>query len=103
MTIEAVVLAVLLGLIPAFLAQRKGYNFLGWWVFGTLVLIVALPWAIFMGENPETRQPCPWCRTVIDKQARVCPQCGRDVHEFYGQGLGEPPKAPDDRRPWERE
>jgi hypothetical protein len=39
---------VLTGVIPASIAGRKGYNFLLWWVFGTALLIVALPIAFFI-------------------------------------------------------
>ncbi len=33
----------LIGLIPAFIAGSKGHNFLGWWIFGAMLFIVALP------------------------------------------------------------
>lgn len=73
------ILAVLIGLIPAAIAHSKGYNFFGWWLFGAALFIVALPVAIFIKQNPETRQTCPWCRTAIDRAATVCRQCGREV------------------------
>lgn len=100
--VEILAAAAVIGLFPAFIAQRKGYSFAFWWLFGAALFIVALPYALLMGQNPETRQPCPWCRTSIDRQARVCPTCSRDVFEFYAQGLGERPAPPDDLRPWER-
>jgi len=39
-------LLVLLGLIPAYIAWKKGYWFFAWWIFGALLWIVALPWSI---------------------------------------------------------
>jgi hypothetical protein len=36
----------LLGLIPAVIAGNKGYNFLGWWIFGAALFIIALPGAL---------------------------------------------------------
>jgi hypothetical protein len=78
---EFLVLAILLGLIPAVIARRKGHDFVLWWVLGAALLVVALPVAIIMKPDPATRRPCPMCRTSIDAQARVCPQCGRDVAE----------------------
>jgi hypothetical protein len=93
---ELLILAALLGLIPAAIAQHKGYSFLGWWVFGALLFIVALPWSLLMKPNESARRPCPSCRTSIDRQATVCPQCGRDVPE------PEPVPGPYERRPWER-
>lgn len=45
---EHVVAVTLLGLIPAFIAHKKGRNFFAWWLFGTVLLIVALPAALFI-------------------------------------------------------
>ena len=45
--------AVILGLIPAFIAQKKGRNFYDWWFFGTALFPVALPWAIIMRSEGE--------------------------------------------------
>lgn len=78
---ELLVLAVLLGLIPATIAQRKGHDFMLWWVLGAALLVVALPVALLMKPDPTTRRQCPMCQTWISAQARVCPQCGRDVAE----------------------
>jgi cytochrome c-type biogenesis protein len=36
---------VMLGLIPAYLAYRKGRNFFTWWLFGTTLFPIALPMA----------------------------------------------------------
>jgi hypothetical protein len=73
------IVAVLIGLLPAAIAQSKGYNFFAFWIFGAALFIVALPVAIFMKPNPDTRQQCPFCRTSIDPTATVCPQCTRDI------------------------
>ncbi len=80
--------AVLLGLIPAVVAQRKGHSFIGFWIYGALLLIVALPHALLMKANAkgiEARQlkeggrKCPHCAEVIKSEALVCRFCGRDV------------------------
>jgi hypothetical protein len=42
------VLAVLLGLVPAAIAHGKGRSFVQWWMFGVLLFIVALPMAIML-------------------------------------------------------
>jgi len=83
------VVLVLLGLIPAAIAQSKGRSFFAWWVYGALVFIVALPHALLMPPNLavlETRQladggyrKCPYCAEVIKRDAAVCRFCGRDV------------------------
>lgn len=71
--------ALLLGLIPAVIAKRKGYTFLGWWLMGAMFFIIALPWAIIMGKNPAKYRRCPSCQQWIDPKATACPHCGRDV------------------------
>lgn len=42
----------LLGLIPAFIAYRKGRSFLEWWVFGAGLFPLALPMAIMLKPLP---------------------------------------------------
>jgi hypothetical protein len=44
---ELLILDVLLGLIPAFIARHKGWPFVGWWIYGTVLFVIALPHAIF--------------------------------------------------------
>jgi len=39
-------IGAVLGLIPAAIAANKGRNFVGWWIYGTLLFIVALPHAL---------------------------------------------------------
>lgn len=79
------ILACLLGLIPAAIAQSKGRSFAGWWVFGALLFIVALPCALLVsrvGPAPETgadRRPCPHCAELVLREAVVCRYCGRDI------------------------
>lgn len=101
--------AVMLGLLPAAIARSKGRNFLPWWIFGALLLIVALPAVLLMGPSTETKRPCPHCRTWIDRYACVCPQCTRDVPtDLQSQGSVPSVRAPgprasyaERRRPWE--
>lgn len=41
------------GLLPAFLAQRKGRNFWNWWLFGAALFPIALPLALFLSPRAE--------------------------------------------------
>jgi len=43
---------MIIGLIPAAIAQGKGRSFLGWWLFGALLFIVALPCALIVDALP---------------------------------------------------
>ena len=50
------ILAVLLGLIPAYLARKKGRSFGLWWFYGALLFIVALPHALIMQPLPDSEE-----------------------------------------------
>lgn len=43
---------ILLGLIPAVIASRKGRKFLDWWFFGTGLFPIALPMALMIKDDP---------------------------------------------------
>jgi hypothetical protein len=101
---ELFILSILLGLIPAAIAQKKGKNFVAWWVYGTLILIVALPHALMLKPAPEeiittTYEPvsdvfnpsryekkCPDCAENIKLEAKLCRFCG---HRFTDKEIEE--------------
>jgi cation transport ATPase len=48
------ILAIIIGILPAAIAHGKGGNFLLWWIFGSALFIVALPCAILKKpDNPD--------------------------------------------------
>jgi cytochrome c-type biogenesis protein len=53
------VAAVILGLLPAYIAHRKGRSFYDWWFFGTALFPVALPAAVLIKANGEEDQKQP--------------------------------------------
>lgn len=85
---EILPFAAALGLIPAFIAYRKGNPFISNWFVGTLLFVVALPIAIFAPPNlkvlaarEEKRAAqrgevrCVACREFIRRDASICPHC----------------------------
>jgi hypothetical protein len=86
--VEVLIFAVLIGLIPAAIAQGKGKSFLLWWIYGAAIFIVALPHALMMRADDRAierqqlslgMKKCPSCAELIKQDAKVCKHCGRDV------------------------
>ncbi len=71
----------LLGIIPAAIAQSKGREFLPWWIYGTLLWIVALIHALCIAPEFDTTgmKKCPACAEWVKREALVCKHCGRDL------------------------
>ncbi len=89
---EFLIIAVLLGLIPAVIARNKGHDFVRWWVYGALLFIVALPIVLIMKPNQEGLErlqkaegmrKCPLCAEMIKVDAKVCRHCGRDLEKAH--------------------
>lgn len=76
---------LLIGLIPAAIASNKGHNFIGWWIFGSLLFIVALPVALLIAPAEAhnkivgVTRKCPFCAESVKRDAIVCRFCGRDL------------------------
>jgi hypothetical protein len=69
--------AVLLALIPAIVAAKKGHSFYLSWFFGFVLFIVALPCALMVGEAPYGKKQS-WSGAE-EPNTKECPQCGENV------------------------
>ena len=95
--------AILIGLVPAFIAQSKGRSFMLWWLYGAAIFIAALPHALLI--KPLARiaeanaladggRKCPFCAEVVKAEAKVCRYCQRDlppieIDDPEGRELGD--------------
>lgn len=88
-------LASILGLIPAAIAHSKGGNFVGWWFFGALLFIIALPCALFRVRDTKVLEQ----RSITNRDQKKCPDCAElvkvdaNVCRFCGHRFSEPPVA----------
>ena len=88
---EILVIAVLIGLIPATVAKNKGYSFGAWWFYGAALFILALPHALMLKPNQtgiarEQEQAgmrrCDRCAEFIQQAAKVCRFCSSEQTDY---------------------
>lgn len=80
--------AALLGFIPATIAANKGHSFLLWWIYGAALFIIAFPHSLFVSGDAGAMEAlqlangmrkCPSCAELVKNEAVVCRFCQRDL------------------------
>lgn len=83
---EAIIIALLLGIIPGTIGHSKGRSFLGWWLYGVLFFLAALPHSLYMSSVVKTKEKgvkkCPYCTKKIKSGADWCRYCGKELTSY---------------------
>ena len=79
---EILIIAVLIGLIPAAIAQSKGRSVLGFWIYGVLLFIVALPHALLMKASPKAVEKKRW--RPAGRDVRIARKSSKVKQKFVG-------------------
>ncbi|ELV7527139.1 zinc ribbon domain-containing protein [Edwardsiella ictaluri] len=106
---ELFIIAALLGLIPAFIAQSKGRSFGAWWLYGFLLFIVAIIHSLLISKNNNLMEvdqinngmkKCPFCAELVKQEAIKCKHCGSDIPVTNNEKELEEDQEKKPKAPW---
>lgn len=89
--IVTLLIAAVLGLIPANIAKNKGYSFGLWWFYGWMLFIVAIIHVQFIPDKNAPQTPYMWAGSVPYTPMQASSQSVADelkkYKELFDQGV----------------
>ena len=79
---------LILSAIPAYIAQTKGKSFGTWYVYGILLLPIALIHSLVVEKDiaemearalSEGNKKCPYCAELVKREAIICKHCRSEL------------------------
>jgi hypothetical protein len=86
--IFTIMLNLALGVIPAYIAGKKGHSWFVWYIYSVFLFPIAFFQSLFLEQTEEVKNfimknngyyECPFCKEFIKIHASVCPHCQRDL------------------------
>lgn len=87
---ELLFIPLILGLLPAYIANTKGRNFFLWWLYGFCLFVIALPHSILTNKKNNDLRKCLQCAELIKQDALMCRYCGYGKTEIRSDTINNP-------------
>jgi hypothetical protein len=98
---EIIFFAVILGILVGMIAKSKGREFFPWWLYGSLIFIVAIVHVLLIKPDEKHAErealasgskKCPRCAELVKREASICRFCRYDFES--AEITGSRPRAP---------